>query len=242
MDSPHKRPPEVGWYHQVGARLLKWWPAKMIGTTLGMTVFFVAYFWVLNHPLFPVTTMPVTAPDRLIAFRPEALFLYLSLWFYVSLAPALLVDRRELVSYGLAAVGLSVIGLGIFLFWPTAVPPPEVDWSQHPHFALLKAVDASGNACPSLHVAFAVFSAVWFGRLWRQMGAGRTVRALNWLWCLGILYSTIAIRQHVALDVLAGAVLGATVAAVHLRWLRAAGGTVQSEWSTKDTNYTKADE
>jgi membrane-associated phospholipid phosphatase len=147
------------------------------------------------------------------------------LWFYVSLAPALLIDRRELVSYGLAAAGLSVIGLGIFFFWPTAVPRPEVDWSQHPAFAFLKTVDTSGNACPSLHVAFAVFTAVWFERLLRQMGAGRLVRALNWLWCLGILYSTVASRQHVSLDVLAGAVLGATVAGVHLRLLRVFPGT-----------------
>jgi membrane-associated phospholipid phosphatase len=131
------------------------------------------------------------------------------------------------VSYGLAAVGLSVIGLGIFLFWPTAVPPPEVDWSLHSAFAFLRSVDASGNACPSLHVAFAVFTAVWFERLLRQMGAGRLVRALNWLWCLGILYSTVAIRQHVSLDVLAGAALGATVAVVQRRLLRVFPGPPQ---------------
>jgi membrane-associated phospholipid phosphatase len=220
MDLPHKRPADAGWLHQVGARVLTWWPAKLIGTTLGMTAFFVVYFWLLWHPLYPVTIMPLTAVDGLVSFGPAALPLYFSLWFYVSLAPALLVVRRELVSYGLAAVGLSVIGLGIFLLWPTAVAPPEVDWSQHPAFSFLKSVDTSGNACPSLHVAFAVFTAVWFERLLRQMGAGRLVRALNWLWCSGILYSTVAIRQHVSLDVLAGAVLGATVAIVHLRLLR----------------------
>ena len=58
-------------------------------------------------------------------------------------------------------------------------------------------------------------------RLLREMGAGRFVRALNWLWCLGILYSTVATRQHVSLDVLAGIALGAAVAVVHLRLLRA---------------------
>jgi membrane-associated phospholipid phosphatase len=220
MNLPHPRPPEAGWLRQTGIRVFTWWPAKMIGTTLGMTVFFIAYFWVLNHPLYPVTIMPLTAVDRLIGFWPGALPLYLSLWFYVSLAPALLIVRRELVSYGVAAVALSVLGLGIFLLWPTAVPRPEVDWSQHPAFAFLQAADAAGNACPSLHVAFAVFTAVWFARLLPQMGAGRIVRALNWLWCAGILYSTVAIRQHVFLDVLAGAALGAIVAGGHLRWLR----------------------
>jgi membrane-associated phospholipid phosphatase len=191
----------------------------MAGTTVGMTVFFVAYFAVLNHPQFPTTVMPRIAADRLVPFRPEALPLYVSLWLYVSLAPSLLATRRDLVSYGVAAGVLSVVGLGIFLFWPTAVPAPDVDWSRHPSFAFLKAVDATGNACPSLHVAFAVFTAVWFERLLREMGAGLGGRALNWLWCVAILYSTMAIRQHVALDVLAGAALGVAVAVGHLRWL-----------------------
>ena len=182
-------------------------------------LFFSVYFWVLRHPLAPVTIMPLTAVDRWIGFQPAALPVYLSLWVYVSLAPALLINRRELVSLGFAWVALSVIGLGIFLRWPTAVLQAEVDWSQHPHFAFLKSVDTAGNACPSLHVAFAVFSAVWLGRSLRALGAGRGLRALNWLWCLGILYSTVATGQHVALDVLAGTALGALVAAANLRWL-----------------------
>jgi len=220
MDSPPKPAPGVGWLHQAWCRGLRWWPAKLAGTTLGMTLFFVAYFAVLHHPLFTVTIMPLTAVDRLIRFRPEALPLYFSLWFYVSLVPALLVDRRELRSYALAAAAICFIGLGIFLLWPTTVSWPDANWSQHPAFAFLQSVDASGNACPSLHVAFAVFTAFWLGRLLRQMDAGKTAGALNGLWCLGIIYSTVAIRQHVVLDVFAGAGLGAVVAGLNLRRLR----------------------
>lgn len=219
MIPPETRPSSAGWLRRSGPRLLVFWWSKMLGTTLGMTLFFVAYFWVLNHPQGPVTVMPLTLIDRLVGFQPVALPLYLSLWLYVSLAPALLVDRRELLSYGVAAAALSVIGLGLFALWPTAVPPSDVDWSRHPAFAFLKAADDSGNACPSLHVAFAVFTAFWFGRLLRELGAGRLAHALNWLWCLGILWSTIATRQHVAIDVITGAALGATVVAFHLRWV-----------------------
>ena len=220
MNIPHERLPLVGRLRQAGFRLGLWWPAKLLGISLGMTVFFIAYFRLLHHPLYPVTIMPLTAVDRLIGFSPEALPLYFSLWLYVPLAPALMIDRRELVSYGLAAFAISVVGLATFLFWPTAVPPLAVDWSQHPGFAFLKSVDATGNACPSLHVAFALFTALWFDRLLRQMGMGRLFRVLNGMWCTGILYSTLATRQHVSLDVLAGAALGATVAGVQLRWLR----------------------
>lgn len=223
MDSRELSSPHVGWLRQLGSRLRTMWVGKIIGTAFGMTAFFVVYFWLLHHPFFPLTIMPLTAVDRLIGFRPEALPLYLSLWIYVSLAPALLTDRRELMSYGLAAIVLSVIGLGIFLLWPTAVPKPGLVWSQHSAFSLLETVDATGNACPSLHVAFAVFTAIWFQRLLREMQAGGFAQAVNWLWCAGILYSTIATRQHVAIDVLAGAVLGAVVAVLHLRLLRKTG-------------------
>jgi membrane-associated phospholipid phosphatase len=220
MDLPMLNPEDADWLHQGGARLLKWWPAKMIGTPLGIAAFLGAYFWLLRNPLHPPFIMPMTGVDRLIGFWPQALVLYVSFWFYISLAPALLKDRRELISYGLAAAGLGAIALGIFFFWPTAVPPCEIDWTQHPAFAVLKSVDSSGNACPSLHVAFTVFTSVWIDRLLKRMGARWHVRTLNWLWGLGILYSTLATRQHVFLDVLAGGALGATVGLVHFRLLR----------------------
>lgn len=217
MDSRETPPLHASWLRQWWPRIQTRWRAKFIGTTLGMTAFFVVYFWILQHPLFPVTIMPLTAVDRWISFQPASLILYVSLWFYVSLPPALLTDRRELISYLLAATVLSVIGLGIFLFWPTGVPQFELDLPRHSFFSILQRVDASGNACPSLHVAFAVFSACWLHRLLRLTGAGGIVKAVNWAWCVGILYSTIATRQHVAIDVAAGAALGSVVAYGHLR-------------------------
>jgi membrane-associated phospholipid phosphatase len=217
MDFQNSRRPTVGWLGQAARRLHTLWVAKMLGSVLGMAAFFIGYFWLLNHRFFPITVVPFTALDGLVAFRPEAFPLYVSLWFYVLLAPALLKNSRELGSYGIAVVGLSLIGFGVFFLWPTAVPKSGIDWARHPSLSFLQEVDASGNALPSLHVAFAVFTALWLERLLREMGAGSFTRALNGLWCLGIIYSTLAIRQHVVLDALAGAVLGAGIAALHLR-------------------------
>lgn len=200
-------------------RAMVWWPAKLTGTALGMTLFFAAYFWLLNHPIREATVMPVTALDRIIGIQPAALPVYLSLWIYVSLAPAVIVERRELVSLAVAWTLLSVAGLGIFLCWPTAVPALAADWSQYPALNYLKAKDAAGNACPSLHVAFAVLSAASLGKSLRQLGAGTCARLGNGLWCGGIVYSTMATGQHVFVDVVAGAVLGASVAWGHLWWL-----------------------
>lgn len=192
----------------------------MSGTIVGMAAFFTAYFWLLRNPRSPVTVMPLTRIDELIPFQPEALVLYVSLWIYLSLAVALLRTGRELASHAIAAVNLSVVGLGIFLLWPTAVPARVSDWSDHPGWSFLHEIDAAGNACPSLHVAFAVLAAAWFHRVLRAMGAGRGAFLFNGTWCLAIIYSTLATRQHVFIDVAAGAMLGAAAAGLHWRALR----------------------
>jgi membrane-associated phospholipid phosphatase len=196
----------------MGRRIATLWWFKMPGTIIGITGFFAAYFWVLHHPHFPVTIMPLTFVDHWIPFSGWALWLYLSLWFYVGLLPALLKNFTELVSYVWQVLALSVVGLGIFIFWPTVVATRDVERMQQAGFSILKGVDASGNACPSLHVAFAVFTAIGMGRVLREMGASPSWRGANWVWCAGICYSTIAIRQHVVIDVLAGAALGALIA------------------------------
>jgi membrane-associated phospholipid phosphatase len=205
---------EIPWTRGLPPRLAAHWRRKLLWIPLAMAAFFFTYFLVLNHPLVRVTTMPVTALDLLIGFHPGSLALYVSLWVYVLVPPALMDDTAELAVFALAAVALAAAGLAIFLVWPTAVPRWDIDWSRSAAFAHLKAVDASGNACPSLHAAFAVFSAVWIGRVLRQMGAPPLLRAVSVAWCVGILYSTIATRQHVVADLCAGAVLGAAVAAL----------------------------
>ncbi len=76
----------------------------------------------------------------------------------------------------------------------------------------MKSVDAAGNACPSLHVAFAIFTALWLARLLREVMAPLAVRLFNAGWCAAIIYSTLATKQHVAVDVFAGTTLGAGAA------------------------------
>jgi len=215
----HRLLPPVGWLHELRRRTRVLSLVKMTGTTLGITLFFVAYFWVMRHTPQAIATMPLIAMDDWVDFQPAALPLYASLWFYVSMAPALLDDAREVRTYALSALLLSVAGLAIFWFWPSKVPEFDIDWARHASVAFLKSADVAGNACPSLHAAFAVYTAMWFERLFRQTSAGLVMRSLNALWCVGILYATLAIRQHVALDMLAGSALGGLVGWLSLRSL-----------------------
>lgn len=198
----------IPWHHQLVAVIPRHVLIKSIGTTLFIGLFFGAYLYLLKTPVYPTTVMPYTMLDRLIGFQPQALPLYISLWVYVSLPPALLSTRRELYGYAMAMAATCLAGLIIFYFWPTAVPAANIDWSQDPAVDFLKNMDASGNACPSLHVTTAIFSAMWLHHLLRNFGAPKWILSFNWAWCIGIIYSTLATRQHVAVDVMAGLVLG----------------------------------
>lgn len=185
---------------------------KALGTAAFMTVFFRAYFYLLKHPAGPVAVMPLTALDRWISFQPWALPIYFSLWVYVSLPVALMSSPREIAGYGARVGVLCLLGLAAFYLWPTQVPPMVEDWARYPGFSLLRGIDAAGNACPSLHVASAVFTAQWLDWMAPALGWGTRLKRLNWLWCIAIAYSTLATKQHVFFDVAAGALLGAVVA------------------------------
>ncbi|MCC2657804.1 MAG: methyltransferase type 11 [Panacagrimonas sp.] len=208
----------TSWRARVWAGLIAHPLRKALAACLIAAGFFLGYFLLLHHPLRPVTWMPVTALDRWITFQPAALWIYVSLWLYVALPPGLLTDRRELRDHHVAMILLSLAGMAVFLVWPTASPVSAIDWMAYPPFGPVIDADAPGNALPSLHAAFAVFSAMALDRLLRRFGAPRWPRLLNALWASAIVYSTLATRQHVAVDAAAGALLGAVAAALLARW------------------------
>lgn len=182
-----------------------------------MALFFSIYFYLLKNPYFAITKMPLTAVDNWIGFEPYYLYLYLSLWIYVSLVPALMKTQKELIYYGVYIGIVCLIGVGIYILFPTSIPQYGINLSYYPEFSPLKAIDSAGNAFPSLHVATAFFSAFWFDRHLQQMHARPLLRWLSGGWCLGIVYSTMAIKQHVFLDVVGGLVLGGILALLTLR-------------------------
>lgn len=214
---------QPGFLRRVAARWRRYAPLKLAGTIVWISVFFIGYFQVLRETTDRATIMPLTPLDSMIGFQPAALIPYLSLWFYLGWPPALFLGLRELLAYGMWAAALCATGLLIFYIWPTAVPPSTFDAGSFPGFSLIQGLDAAGNACPSMHVASAIFSAIWLHRLIGEMGGGHIVKALNWLWFVAIAYSTVATRQHVVLDVVGGLLLGALFAWLSLRFRPQAG-------------------
>jgi membrane-associated phospholipid phosphatase len=206
------------WAAELGMRACTGFVRTLIGTTVFIGLFFIGYFYVQQHPAYPPIVMPMTRLDLVIPVQPYFLLAYVSVWIYVGFGPGLQRTRTEFGVYSLWMSLLCVAGLAIFYFWPTQTPPLMLDASALPAFAVLHRLDAAGNACPSMHVAVAVFT---FGRVDAVLRSTRSplwLRALNAVWFVAIAYSTLAVKQHVVLDVAAGALLGLLFVVPSLRW------------------------
>ncbi len=192
------------WPHLLWQRVCHLWWIKMVGTAVSISAFFVAYFWLMETTAHRAVTVPTTALDAWVGLNAWAIVPYASLWLYVSLAPAFAANLGALRSY--MAGALAIIGLAFATYWvfPTVTPSFGVDWAMYPMLGFLKTADAGGNAFPSLHVAFACYTAIVIGSQLRSIQAPRWARAINGAWCVAIAYSTLAIHQHVALDVVGG--------------------------------------
>jgi membrane-associated phospholipid phosphatase len=57
-------------------------------------------------------------------------------------------------------------------------------------------------------VSFSVFACIVLARQLRDAGAPAWLRLFNVAWAVAIVYSTMAVRQHVLIDVLGGLALG----------------------------------
>jgi membrane-associated phospholipid phosphatase len=206
------------WRQDVWCHMRRYFLLKFVGISSVTWFFFIGYFYLLRYPAYAVTVMPLTVLDDWIAFQPSTLVAYFSLWVYVGFAPGLLWGFRELLVYGLWAVGLCLAGLTFFYFWPTEVPAMMQPPSDFPGFSLLQGVDAAGNACPSMHVAMAIFSAICLHDVLRRLCVPRGWQLFNGAWFLAIAYSTLALKQHVVIDVVLGMLLGLIFALAALRW------------------------
>lgn len=201
----------VSFMNNLFHRLWAHWCLKAVGTMGFIALFFTFYFYLLTHNFFSVMVMPLVWIDVWIPFESSFLYTYLSLWIYVSLPPALMKSKKELFFYGGYVGILSIIGILFYVFFPTVIPQNINDWANKPDINWLKSVDMGGNAFPSMHVASAFFSFFWLNKQLELMNADSSIRWISFFWCTGIIYSTLAVKQHVFLDVIGGLILGGVV-------------------------------
>jgi hypothetical protein len=163
----------------------------------------VPYFWLQRNNCFPVTTMPQSLLDVWLGFGPQAIWIYLSLFLLMPIAPMQMDSTHQLRRYALGVVAMSFAANFIFLFWPTAVARGG-DGGANMAYRALVSVDMPLNAFPSLHAAMAVYSALCC----EQISRSQSWRFVIWSWVLAIVWAMLSTKQHVALDAVGGGVLG----------------------------------
>ena len=139
-------------------------------------------------------------------------FLVATIWLYLPgyvgcflLCVTALTDRRAFRSALLAFLVVGVVASSVFVAWPTPSPPRGPVPSGTMTFALLGwlyAHDPPANAFPSLHVANAGMCAAITARVrprWRWAA---------WSLAIGVIVSTLTLRQHWLADVAGGVALG----------------------------------
>lgn len=196
------------WPTELWRRVRKQAWLKAACNAVFLIVFFRAYLAIQRHPLFEVIQIPATPVDQWIGFQPWALWPYISLWVYTALPAALQPDCRGLVRYGLHMGAMCLAALAVFLLWPTSVSDAVGLRPGGGAFEVLNAVDNAGNACPSLHVAASVLCCLWLRVTLVDIGTPRWLHVLNVAWCIAICWSTLVVKQHLFIDLVAGAALG----------------------------------
>jgi membrane-associated phospholipid phosphatase len=192
---------------EIQERLSAFWKGKLVFTVVLNLLFWPIYTWLSHHSFLPVHTVPKTWLDTNVPLWPNPwAFVYMSQFGYVAAVPWLMRTGPGLRRYLYGAVLLSVVSFVIFILYPVQGPRPAI-LETTGLLALIQQSDGIFNSIPSLHAGFLGYSYAAGWRLFR----GR----LPWwailgflVWGAGILYSTMATKQHWVADLVAGAILG----------------------------------
>jgi membrane-associated phospholipid phosphatase len=191
-------------------------PARLRQMLLGWGCVGLIYFptGLLQLHAFILTESPL---DRLIAYNPGAVWLYLS--FFALIPYAYMTAPFDRVQRLARAMQLCAVGAGsVFLLFPTTLAYPPVPPGEGAGawlLARLLEADSPHNCLPSLHAALTALC------VWALYERDRPLRsALVLLLGVAICYSVIALRRHLAIDLAAGlllAIAGAMLAAKFTR-------------------------
>ncbi len=184
------------------------WRTKLFLAGILTSLFWAGYFSLQHFPVFPETMMAPTKVDRWIPFLPDATPIYLSQFLTMPLILGLTTSRRRLISSCLGLVLIMAVAFVFFFFRPTFVSRPTIPPGSYPLLEMLWSIDRPRNACPSLHAAFVIFLAGQAVSVFREFQCSRCWILAAWISGVAVLVSTLLIKQHVLLDLVAGSVLG----------------------------------
>ena len=211
----------ISWWQRIG---MLWRPKLWL--TLILSVWFWGCYLILSrHAFFPIHVLPMTSLDRWAGFQPRPwAWIYESNFLITGIIPWLMTARTELRRYAVGVALLSGLSFLIFGLFPVASPRPA-NLQEDATLIFITRVDGPLNAFPSLHAGFLVYTLLLAHRLfgWRSNPG---LFAILMIWSILILFATLATKQHYALDLLAGGLIG--WAADRFAWRNSSGDAMAS--------------
>lgn len=152
-------------------------------------------YWALNDHLSPRYDLS-TPLDRAIPFLPWTIVIYFS-FYLLLLVAAWVSEAEEFVRLFVALLAANLCCYLGFVAFTAHYPRPalaEITPLWRPVYANMYGSDAPGNTFPSIHVASTMIVGLRLGR-----------RHLGWMiWAVAIAVSTLTVKQHFLVDVVAG--------------------------------------
>jgi membrane-associated phospholipid phosphatase len=170
-----------------------------LGYTLVWAPYIAAYQLVNRYPLREPVELTMTAVDRAIPFLPELLPLYVGYLGYFFWTVARLKNDREVSRVFYATHLQLVVSLVVFVLYPVRMPrelfyvEASYGWAD----TFWRWFDAPNNCLPSLHASNVM--------LLMHLNAERPGRIPALILGAAIIASTLFVKQHYAVDLLAGA-------------------------------------
>lgn len=157
--------------------------------------------------------LPTFEWERNIPFAPKFVFIYLTI-YPVFLLPFLFIHQRDFFRlFSFAYITVMCICYLVYLFYPVSIDRPELSVSCFSTWVLgiVYAADRPWNCFPSLHVAMSLLASLTILEVHRIRGM------LILFLTFWIAYSTILIKQHYVLDVVAAMLLTFTIHFFYMR-------------------------
>lgn len=172
-------------------------------------IWIIAPYSILQHvEIFPVLWVPPLGVDQMIPVCFQSIWFYFSFCLLLGLV-GLLVEKKLFIQYLYTIGWVTAVSHACFLFLPNGVSRAEIDTETAPlMYQMLASIDKPRNALPSMHASLSVVAAI---AAQFSVNFPKWSKSLIWLWVLAIFWSTIALRQHVSLDLISGSIIAVIV-------------------------------
>lgn len=189
------------------ARIHALWRTKLWLTVVISIGFWIPYLLLSRHAVLPIHTLPLTWLDEWAGFQPQPWsWVYESNFLITGIVPWLITTRNTLRRYALGFAFMSGVSFLCFLIFPVACPRPS-ELGTDSLLNVIARVDGPLNAFPSLHAASLIYTVLLVRRIFGR-GLHPLVMPALITWGVLILFATLATKQHYAVDLLAGGIIG----------------------------------